>query len=151
MKHENTIAGILLLGFCAIAYWLTMGFGSVSPMLAQNVPPTFFPRVVLFILAVLSGILIFTGIGRKPKSAEFLPASFWKTVGIIISTGVLAYFLGILITLAVIAVVLPIAWGERRYRLIATLAIFLPISIYIVFTLGLDVRFPAGRVLDAVL
>ena len=151
MKHENTIAGILLLGFCAITYWLTTGFSPGFAMLSQNVPPTFFPRVVLFILAVLSIILIFTGIGRKPKSAEFLPASFWKTVGIITSTGVLAYFLGTLITLAVIAIVLPIAWGERRYRLIATLAICLPISIYFVFTLGLDVRFPAGRVLDAVL
>ena len=125
MKHENTIAGILLLGFCAITYWLTTGFSAGFAMLSQNVPPTFFPRVVLFILAVLSIILIFTG--------------------------VLAYFLGTLVTLAVIAIVLPIAWGERRYRLIATLAICLPISIYIVFTLGLDVRFPAGRLLDAVL
>ena len=151
MKHENTIAGIILIGFCAIAYWLTTSFSEVSAMLSQNVPPTFFPRLVLFIMALLSIILIFTGIGRKPKSAEFLTASFWKTVGIIISAGILAYFLGTLITLAVIAMVLPLAWGERRYKLIAALAVFLPISIYVVFTLGLDVRFPAGRMLEAVM
>ena len=151
MKHENTIAGIILLGFCAIAYWLTTDFNEVSAMLSQNVPPTFFPRLVLFIMALLSIILIFTGIGRKPKPAGFRPASFWKTVGIIISAGILAYFLGTLITLAVIAMVLPIAWGERRYKLIAALAVCLPISIYVVFTLGLDVRFPAGRVLEAVM
>jgi len=151
MKHENTIAGIILIGFCAIAYWLTTGFSEVSAMLSQNVPPTFFPRLVLSIMALLSIILIFTGIGHKPKSAEFLPASFWKTVGIIISAGILAYFLGTLITLAVIAMVLPIAWGERRYKLIAALAVFLPISIYVVFTLGLDVRFPTGRILEAVM
>ena len=47
--------------------------------------------------------------------------------------------------------VLPIAWGERRYKLVAALAVFLPISIYVVFTLGLDVRFPAGRMLEAVM
>ena len=63
MKHQNSIAGIILLGLCTIAYWLTTGFSEVPAMLSQNVPPTFFPRVVISIIAVLSMILLFTGIG----------------------------------------------------------------------------------------
>ena len=120
-------------------------------MLSQNVPPTFFPRVVISIIAVLSMILLFTGIGKNSKSPEFLPRSFWTTIVIIASAGIVAHFIGTLITLGVIAIMLPIAWGEKRYGPITILAVCLPISIYIIFTLGLDVRFPIGLILEGLL
>lgn len=151
MKHHDTITGLVLLGLCALAYWLTTGFSEVPAMLSQNVPPTFFPRLVIGVVAVLSVVLVVTGWRLEPEIAGPLPPAFWTTVAIIAAAGVLTGILGTLLTLGIIAVVLPIAWGERRYRLIAALAICLPACIYLVFTLGLDVRFPAGRVFELLL
>ena len=151
MKHRDTITGLVLLGFCAIAYWLTTGFSEVPAMLSQNVPPTFFPRLVLSIVALLSMVLVATGIRREPEITGQLPTAFWTTVAIIASAGALASVLGTLLTLGIIAVALPVAWGERRYGRIGALAVCLPTGIYLIFTLGLGVRFPAGRILDLLL
>lgn len=151
MKHHDTITGLVLLGLCAVAYWLTTGFSEVPAMLSQNVPPTFFPRLVISVVAVLSAVLVVTGVRREPEISGALPAAFWTTVAIIASAGVLTGLLGTLVTLGIIAVALPIAWGERRYGLIGALAVCLPASIYLVFTLGLGVRFPAGRFVDLLL
>ena len=151
MKHHDTLTGLVLLGLCALGYWLTTGFSEVPAMLSQNVPPTFFPRLVIAVVAVLSAVLVATGIGREAESGERLRATFWMTVAIVGSAGLLTGLLGTLATLGVIAAALPIVWGERRYGLIAALAVCLPASIYVVFTLGLDVRFPPGRLLDLLL
>ena len=148
MKHHDTMTGLVLLGLCAIAYWLTTGFDEVPAMLSQNVPPTFFPRLVLSVVAVLSVVLVATGIRREAQPSGSLPTTFWTTVAIISSAAILTGVLGTLMTLGVIAVALPLAWGERRYGLIGALAVFLPAAIYLIFTLGLGVRFPAGRILD---
>ena len=151
MKHHDTITGLVLLGLCAVTYWLTTGFSEVPAMLSQSVPPTFFPRLIISFVAVLSAVLVVTGLRKTPKVPSVLPAVFWTTVAIIASAGFLTGFFGTLMTLGIIAVALPIAWGERRYGLIGALAFCLPTFIYLVFTLGLDVRFPAGRIFEMLL
>ena len=151
MKHSDTASGLVLLGFCALTYWLTTGFTEVPAMLSQNVPPTFFPRLVIAVVALLSVILVIRGFRQETHATEPVPPVFWATVGIIALAGVLTAFLGTLPTLALVAVALPIIWGERRYALIGALAVCLPAAIYVVFTLGLGVRFPAGRLLNLLL
>jgi hypothetical protein len=56
-----------------------------------------------------------------------------------------------LLTLFLVAVVLPIAWGERRLHIVGGLAFGLPAAVYVVFTLALGVRFPAGRLFDGMM
>lgn len=46
MKYQDSYVGVTLLALCAIIYWLTTGFAEVPAILSQNVPPTFFPRLV---------------------------------------------------------------------------------------------------------
>ena len=161
LKHRDTVAGLVLLGCCAAAWWLTAGFEEVPAMLSQNVPPTFFPRLVILTAALL-GVGLALGGMRSPapraggpavadaadagRRADALPPVFWGTVCTIAAAGVSMDLLGTLPTLGLLAVVLSLAWGERRYRLIAALGLGLPAGIYAVFVLGLGVRFPAGRV-----
>ncbi len=148
MKHHDTIAGLVLLGCCAGAYWLTTGFDEVPAMLSQNVPPTFFPRLIISITALLSVVLMIRGVARTPRDLKPVPPVFWATVAVIAMAGVLMGLLGTLATLGVVAVALPLVWGERRYPLIGVFAVCLPLSIYVVFSLGLGVRFPAGRIIE---
>ena len=58
---------------------------------------------------------------------------------------------GTLLTLSLVAIVLPIAWGERRARLIGALAVCLPAAVYLLFSVALGIRFPAGRLFEGML
>jgi len=151
MRHHDTITGLALLAFCALAYWLTADFDEVPAMLSQNVPPTFFPRLVLTIIAVFSVTLIAQNIRKQRVPAPHIPAAVWVTGGIVAAAGLVSVWAGTLITLGTVAVVLPLAWGERRLRIIAALAVGLPMALYLIFSLGLGVRFPAGRILESLL
>ena len=148
MKHQDTYVGVTLLVLCAVIYWLTTGFTEVPAMLSQNVPPTFFPRLVLSFVAILSVVLIFNGLGKSPEVKVRIEPAVPMTAAIVVLAGVLAALLGTLPTLALIAIALPLAWGERRLRPIGILAIGLPASIYLLFSVALGIRFPPGQLLD---
>ena len=180
LRNRDSLAGLAIVAVCAVAWRLTAGFDEVPAMLSQNVPPTFFPRLVIATAALLGGLLIAGGIRRragdvarrtaagepparheeagraengdppppneKPDRAALPPPVFWATAGVVAAAGVLIPLAGTLLTLGVVAIVLPLSWGERRFRLVAGLALGLPGAIYVVFTVALGVRFPVGQV-----
>ncbi len=148
MKHQDTYVGVILLAFCAVVYWLTTGFTEVPAMLSQNVPPTFFPRLVLSLVVILSVALIFNGLRKAPEVNVRIKPAVLITAAIIVVAGVLVGLLGTLLTLGLIAIALPVAWGERRWRPLGILAIGLPASIYVIFSVALGIRFPPGQLLD---
>ncbi len=179
LRNRDSLAGLAIVAVCAVAWRLTAGFDEVPAMLSQNVPPTFFPRLVIAAAALLGGLLIAGGIRRRAgdmarRTAEGGPSArhgeagraktgdpatpheksdraalspvFWATAGVVAAAGVLIPLAGTLPTLGLVAIVLPLLWGERRFRLVAALALGLPGAIYAVFTVALGVRFPVGQV-----
>ncbi len=148
MTHQDTLVGVALLAFCAVIYWLTTGFPEVPVILSQNVPPTFFPRLVIGLITLLSIVLIFNGLGKSAQVNVRIKPVVLITASIIVLAGVLVGFLGTLLTLALIAIAIPVAWGERRLRPLGILAVGLPAAIYLIFGLALGIRFPPGQLLD---
>lgn len=148
MRHSDVVVGIVLLALCALVYWLTTDFTEVSAMLSQNIPPTFFPRLVVTIVAGLSVMLILIGLRKDPVSAPTISPVVFVTAGIVIAAGFLVEWIGTLPTLSVIAVSLPLAWGERRLPRIGLLAIGLPSAIYVIFSMALGIRFPTGQLFN---
>ncbi len=144
MKHPDTLTGCILLGFCAVIFWLTTSFPEVPAMLSQNVPPTFFPRLVIGVIAMLSIALILNGLQKTVDVAKRVRPAVFVTAAIILSAGVMVSLVGTLFTLSLVAVAIPFAWGERRLRPIGILAITMPAVIYLVFSLAFGIRFPGG-------
>ena len=64
LRNRDVLAGLTIVAVCAVAWWLTTGFDEVPAMLSQNVQPTFFPRLVIAIAALLGGLLVADGIRR---------------------------------------------------------------------------------------
>jgi len=117
-------------------------------MLSQNVPPTFFPRLVIGFIVILSAALIFSGLSRRLEMMTRIEPMVLITALIIILAGVLVGILGTLLTLCLTGIALPVAWGERRLRPIGILAVGLPASIYLLFSVALGIRFPPGQLLS---
>ncbi|MDH3507489.1 MAG: tripartite tricarboxylate transporter TctB family protein [Gammaproteobacteria bacterium] len=151
MRHQDSLIGVCLVAFCGFVFWLTTGFDEVPPMLSQNVPPTFFPRLVLSIIALLSLALVVQGLKKEVDAKETIEPAVFVTAAIIAVAGLLLSFAGTLLTLSLVAIVLPIAWGERRAHLIGALAVCLPAGVYLIFSLALGIRFPAGRLFEGLL
>ena len=147
--HSDTLTGIVLLIFCGIALWLTAGFTEVPIILSQNIPPTFFPRLVLMIIVGLSVVLILSGLRSEKKPSAKIPSTVLVTALVITVAVAVTEVAGIFPVLFLVSVVLPLCWKERRFHFIALLALFLPTSIYLIFTIILGVQFPHGLITDA--
>lgn len=144
--HHDVYVGLVLLVFCAVTFYITTTFDSVPAMLSQNIPATFFPRIILFVIAGLSVILIVSGLRRSPEKLGGIPGSVFLTAGVITLAIFLVKPLGTLLTVSLLSMTLTWLWGERSKTRIISLAIGLPAAIYLIFAIGLQVRFPAGVV-----
>lgn len=144
--HRDAIAGIALLALSAVGFWLTTGFREVPAMLSQNVPPTFFPRLVLGLIAA-GGIGLIAGGLRAPRAepSPIRPLVF-VTAGLVVLLPFAIMLLGTLGTIFLVTLGLPLLWNERRLGFVVPLALGMPAAVYLVFTVALEVRFPAGLV-----
>ena len=113
-------------------------------MLSQNVPATFFPRLVLAAIAALSVAVGATGLRRPREHRPAVPTKILGTGAIFVVTVALVQIIGMLTAICVVAVALPPYWGERRPVRIALLSISLPIAIYLIFVVALGMRLPTG-------
>lgn len=139
----DAVSGLVLLMLCALGYWLTSRFPAVPPVLSQNVPPTFFPRLVLTCIAACSAFLLFTS-GPSDTRTDKPPALVYVTAVIVLATPALIGLLGTWLVIAGLSAALPLLWRERRPVRILALALGLPVAVYLIFTLALGVRFPTG-------
>ncbi len=142
--HNDATVGLGLVAACAVLFWMTDSFPEVPVMLSQNVPPTFFPRLVLAVTIILSIVLIIRGLTATRVPKEPIKKRVFLTAGIVTASIILMQPLGMLLTVSLLAVVMPICWGEQRYRRLVILAIALPLAIHVTFTLALGIRFPLG-------
>lgn len=142
--NRDVTTGLVLLLFCGAVYYVTTTFRDVPVALSQNVPPTFFPRVVLAAIALLSITLIATSWRKRDAPKTPLDPSVYVTAAIFVLAVGLVPYLGMLGTVFVISIALPLYWGERSPLRIASLALTLPIAVHVLFDVALSMRFPRG-------
>jgi len=89
-------------------------------------------------------VLVVSGSQRRGEPREKVSSAVFVMAAAITLTVMLVPRLGMLATVCLASIVLPVCWGERRALRIALLAIGLPLSIYLIFAVGLGMRFPEG-------
>lgn len=131
-----------MLALCALLYWLSTRFDSVPAALSQNVPPELFPRLLLFIIAGLSVVMMWQGRGiaaapvLRARRILLVAAAAWIGCALFAMTGV--------VTLVACCGALCALWGERRLTILVLYALLYPAAAYVVFALFLGLRFPDG-------
>lgn len=150
-ERSDLFLCLFILGICAILYWDTTRWPDVPAVLAQNAPPTVFPRLLLAIIVVLSlflpfervwkrraGIDLEFGDRRRPRPVVFLTAI------VILLAVYLMPRLGALPVMIAAAAFIPILWGEKRYLIVAIFAVALPLGVALLFAYGLQVNLAFG-------
>lgn len=142
---------IILLAFCGTAYYFTTTFESVSELLAQNVPPEWFPRLLIWTIAILTLVLPFEHRFLE-KGREGLDSDRRTTIPFMtVATAVLLCvvvaaiaWIGTLYAMIFVCVALPLLWGERRWKVLVPFAILFPAVVALLFTQVLKVYFEPG-------
>ncbi len=151
-KTDFLLAGIIL-AVCVFLWYATTTFEEVPPLLAQGITPSFFPRLVLASIVVLTLLLPFEHIAQARKGqsldedrARRIKRITYLTALLLFGILIIMPSLGTFATMILACAALPLLWGERRYLVIAAYAGIFPVLVGILFVMGLKVNFLPGIV-----
>lgn len=151
VHRTDAVVALVIFAICAVLYYVASTFDEVSNMLAQNIPPEFFPQLVITIIAILTmGVpfehLLHTRRGGNIDSDRSVRVKRmpYLTGALLIMLVLGIPYLGMLLTMFGICVVLPLLWGERRLWLIGPFAILFPLAVAYLFNKVLLVYFEPG-------
>jgi putative tricarboxylic transport membrane protein len=142
---------VLILGVCAWLYYVTTGFEEVSPLLAQNIGPEWFPRLLIWTIVVLSLMLPFehrlkgsqTDSIDEDRANRIKPMAVYTALLMLAVVGVVHLF-GTLGGMIAVCIALPLLWGERRAKVLVPYVLLFPPAVALLFTKVLKVYFEAG-------
>ena len=149
---DLAIAAVLL-AFCVWVYYLTTTFEEVPALFAQDVPPEFLPRLLVWIIALLSLLLPFEHLIKPGGRAHFhkarskpIAVMAYLTVGLLILVVMSVQVIGTYIAIVLACLLLPLLWGERRWIILIPFAALFPTLVMWLFSNVLGVYFEPGLV-----
>ena len=143
----------ILLVFCGVTYYLTTTFDEVSLLFQNNIPPTWFPRLLIWTMGILALALPFEhlfvpgGRGRLDEEREerIRPITL-MTAGLLVVVVLLVEILGMALATVIVCAGLPLLWGERRPKVLIPFAILFPAAVALLFSKVLNIYFEPGLI-----
>ena len=152
---DGTDLGIAaaLLAFCAWVYYLTTKFEEVPALFAQDVPPEFLPRLLVWIIALLSLLLPFEHLMKPGGRAHFhkarstpIASMAYLTIGLLILVVMSVKVIGTYFAIVLACLLLPLLWDERRWLILIPFAALFPTLVMVLFSKVLGVYFDPGLI-----
>lgn len=151
LHRTDLLITVILLGISGGLWYATTTWESVPDILSQNIPPTFFPRVILGCIIVMSLALPFESARAARRGTDLdedrrdrIEPITYVTAGGLILVVILFEWLGTDLSMVLACVLLPMLWGERRVWLLLPFATLFPLAVHWVFVEGLNVHFLPG-------
>jgi len=142
---------MMIVAVCGWLYYVTTDFDEVSSLLAQNIGPEWFPRLLIWTIIALSLILPFEHLARSSQTASIDEdrSSRIKTISIVtailmIAVVGLVHLFGTLGGMISVCIALPLLWGERRWKVLLPYVLIFPPTVAFLFTKVLKVYFEPG-------
>lgn len=137
--------GLVILAISGWLYYLTTQFDTDPLGMAQGMPATHMPRLILGVIAVLTLFMMVQGFrAGKAEAAEAPPWRMWVTAAILGVAAALFETIGVPLAFFAVCVSIPTLWGARNLLAVGIFAIALPTAIYGVFQGLLGLRLPLG-------
>lgn len=147
----DLVLALVVLAACGIFYYLTTTFEEVSPLFADNIAPSWFPRLLIWSTAILALALpfehLFVAGGRKGLDEErtdrVKPITL-ITAGLLLIVVLAVELVGMALAAVLVSALLPLLWGERRYKVLIVFAILFPAAVTLLFARVLKIYFEPG-------
>jgi putative tricarboxylic transport membrane protein len=144
-------AAILL--FVAFFAYMSTTFEEVSALFDGGITPEYFPRLLLWIIAILAVLLPFEHAWRvartggsgleEDRKRSVKPIAFVTMAVALVIVGA-AEWMGTYLTLIVICCTLPAIWGERRWIPMVAFGLGFPTAVMVLFTQVFKIYFQPG-------
>jgi putative tricarboxylic transport membrane protein len=151
LHTTDLVVAAIIFAISGILYYVTTTFERVSDMLAQNIPPEFFPQLIIFVIVILTLGVPFEHLLHKRRGenidsdrSERIKRMPYVTAALMIALVIGIPYLGMLLTMIGVCTLLPLLWGERRLKLIIPFAILFPLAVTYLFNKVLLVYFEPG-------
>ena len=142
-RTDRMVAGVALL-FCVIVYALTYTFDSVPAALMSGLGAELFPRLVLWTMALLAGLMALL-IGITPMDPPVaIPRMVWLTGGAMFLFLGVVEIVGMWAACFLFLVGVGRLWGERSLAKLGAAALGLCLFLYLLFAKFLAITFPKG-------
>lgn len=149
--RTDSILAVVILSVCGVLYYVTTGFEKVPDLVSQNIPPEWFPRLVLRVIAILTVIIPFEHLFHEKgkagldedRRARIKLISIYSAV-LLCCIVVLMPWLGTCLAMVLVCILLPLLWGESRMKVILPFAIIFAGLVTLLFTQVLGVFFEPG-------
>lgn len=137
---ERWLVPLIIIAFCAVAWGITTGFDRMPPILKRGIQPSDFPQLIAGLIVVLTLMLM---IWDPVRVAERIAGRVWSSMALM-GVFALVTWVDFFLALAVFAVGLAVAWGERRPPMLALVGGVVPAAVFFLFDLAFRIRFPRG-------
>lgn len=152
LHGTDLVLSLVILAICGALYAVTTTFDQVSVLLSQNIPPEWFPRLLIWVIVVLSLGLPFEHLfhrgGRatldEERSTRIAPMAGITAV-LLLAVVAAIPLIGMVAAIVLVCALLPVVWGERRRRVILAFAVLFPAAVFLLFSGVLEIYFEPGR------
>lgn len=152
MHRTDLAVALVVLAGCGAAYYATTLFDEVSALFAQNIGPEWFPRLTIWAIAALALALPFehrfVSGGRRrldEERTDRVRGITFLTAGLLLLVVVALELVGMALAMVLVSALLPLLWGERRWRVLAAFALLFPAAVALLFAYVLRIYFEPGR------
>lgn len=144
---------VVMLIFCGGAYYVTTTFDEPSALFGEQIPPEWFPRLMIWSIAVLSLALpfehLFHAEGRKrldqDRQNRIQPITL-ITAALLLGVVIAIELIGTLLAMVLACALMPPLWGERRLKVLVPYALLFPAAVAILFSQVLKIYFEPGLI-----
>ena len=150
VDRGDTLIAAGIVAVAAALFWVTTTFDAVSAALTQNIGPADFPQLVLIAIAALALLLPFERRWRARPVADAARVAVrsWVAMALIVGLGALLPVAGMLATLFLACVLLPLVWGRVRLLGVIAFAAGFTVFAWLLFEEVLEVTFEPGLLGD---
>jgi putative tricarboxylic transport membrane protein len=145
---RDFVIGAVVLAFTAVTYRISFDIAEAPAALAQNVQPATFPRMVLAVIASLTVLMMALGLGHKDRARDLPKPVMLMTGALMVAFAIAFEALGPLVAMGLFCLTMPLVWGGRLSAGLIAYALLLPLGIYMLFGVVLDVNFPPGLIIN---
>lgn len=145
----DTLLAVIILAVCGLLFFVSTRFEEASEQMSQNIPPEWFPQIILIFIMVLTLAIPFEHyfkgkkVAGKERAVKVKPISIFSALLLCLIIFLMPW-LGTFATMVLICLLLPLLWGERRLSVLLPFAIIFPGAVTLLFTKVLGVYFETG-------
>ena len=149
----DLVLSVAILLFVAFSAFMSTTFEEGSALFDGGITPEYFPRLLLWIIAILAVLLPFEHAWRvaragssgldEDRKSSVKPIAY-ITMAVALAIVGAAEWMGTYLTLIVICCTLPAIWGERRWMPMAAFGLGFPTAVMLLFTQVFKIYFQPG-------